>query len=94
MSKNEFVGYNQTYKTNKRIKVGIVGLGYADGIPRKLSNKGYVYFKNKFKIIGRISMDSLTRDISNSKHNLKVGTYVDIINKFYDIENFAKQCGT
>ena len=95
LSKNEFVGYNQTYKTNKRIKIGIVGLGYADGIPRKLSNKGYVYFKkNKFKIIGRISMDSLTIDISNSKHNLKVGTYVDIINKFYDIENFAKQCGT
>ena len=44
LSKNEFVGYNQTYKTNKRIKVGIVGIGYADGIPRKLSNK-YVYFK-------------------------------------------------
>ena len=92
---NEFVGYNQTFKTNRNIKVAIIGIGYADGIPRKLSNKKFVYYKeSKFKIIGRISMDSFTIDITNSKHNLKVGMYIEIINKKYDIEDFASKCET
>ncbi|MFL2520351.1 MAG: alanine racemase [Alphaproteobacteria bacterium] len=92
---NEFIGYNQTFKTNRKIKAAIIGVGYADGIPRKLSNKNYVYYKeNKFKIIGRISMDSFTIDITNSKHNLKVGMYIEIINKKYDIEDFANKCET
>ncbi len=93
--KNEFIGYNQTYKTKKKIKVAIIGTGYADGIPRNLSNKGRVYYKNeKYKIIGRVSMDSITINISNSRHNLKVGFYIDFINNKYDIENFAVQCNT
>ncbi len=93
--KNEYIGYNQTFKTKKNIKVAIIGIGYADGIPRKLSNNGQVYYKdNKFNIIGRISMDSFTIDITKSKHNLKVGMFIDLINDRYDVENLANQCGT
>ena len=95
INKGEYIGYNQTFKTTKKIKIAIIGMGYADGIPRKLSNKGVVYYKNnKFKIIGRISMDSFTIDISKSKHNLKVGNFIDLINFKYGIEIFAKQCNT
>ena len=95
INKNEFIGYNQTYKTNKKTKIAIIGVGYADGLTRMLSNKGEVYYKNnKFKIIGRISMDSFTIDISNSKHNLRVGLFIDLINNKYGIENFAKQYKT
>ena len=95
INKSEFVGYNQTYKTNKKIQIAIIGIGYADGIKRNLSNKGIVYYKkDKFRIIGRISMDSLTIDITNSQHNLKVGDYIDLINNRYGIEAFANQCNT
>ncbi len=95
INKNQYIGYNQTYKTNKKIKIAIIGAGYADGIPRILSNKGVVYYKkNKFKIIGRVSMDSFTIDISNSKNNLKIGSMIDIINHQYGIEDFAVQCKT
>ena len=95
INKGESIGYNQTYKTKHKIKVAIIGVGYEDGIPRKLSNKGYAYYKeNKFSIIGRISMDSFTINITNSKHNLKVGMYIEIINKKNDIEDFANKCGT
>ena len=95
IKKDEYVGYNQTYKAKKNIKVAIIGAGYADGIPRKLSNKGIVYYKkNKFNIIGRISMDSFSIDISKSKYNLKVGMYIDLINKQYGVEKFANQCDT
>ncbi len=95
IQKNQYVGYNRTYKTKTKIKVAIIGLGYEDGIPRSLSNNGYVYFKkNKFKIIGRISMDSFTVDISKSSHDLNIGMYLDIINDEHKIDKFAKLCKT
>ena len=95
IKKNQYVGYNRTFKTNTKIKVAIIGLGYADGIPRSLSNNGYVYFKeNKFKIIGRISMDTFTVDISKSCHDLNIGMYLDIINDEHKIDKFAKICKT
>ena len=95
IKKNEYIGYNQTYTTKKNIIVAIVGVGYADGIPRSLSNNGVMYYKKeKFNIIGRISMDSTTIDVTKCKVNLKAGMYIDIINYRYDIENFAKQCKT
>jgi len=93
--KNEFVGYNQTYKTNKKIRVAVLGIGYADGISRILSNKGHVYFKKKtFKIIGRVSMDSLTVDISKNSNSVKVGDYMEIINHLNGIDKISGQCNT
>ena len=93
--KNEFIGYNQTYKTKKKMWVAVIGIGYGDGIKRILSNKGCVYYKNnKFKIIGRISMDSITIDITRLKKIFKIGQYVEIINYSHGIDELAKQCGT
>ena len=95
LQKNQYIGYNRTFKTKTKTKVAIIGLGYEDGIPRLLSNKGFVYFKkDRFKIIGRISMDSFTIDISKCSHDLKVGMYVDIINDKHKVDEFAKKCKT
>jgi len=95
LQKNQYVGYNRTFKTKNKTKVALIGLGYEDGIPRSLSNKGFVYFKkDKFKIIGRISMDTFTIDISKCSHDLKVGMYVDIINEEQKVDKFAKKCKT
>ena len=92
---NEYIGYNQTYKTKKTIKTAILGIGYGDGIFRILSNKGKVYFKKKsFRIVGRISMDSMTINITNCKHKICVGEYMEIINDDNDIEKIAKEYST
>ena len=93
--KNQYVGYNQTFKTKNNICAAIIGIGYADGIPRNLSNKGYIFYKNfKFKIIGRVSMDTLTINITRKKHLFKICRYVEIINYSYGIDYFAKECHT
>ena len=93
--KNEYIGYNQTYKTKKSIWIAVIGIGYGDGISRMLSNKGFVYYKNhKFRILGRISMDSITIDISKSCKLFKIGQYVEIINYSHGIDELAKQCET
>ena len=95
INKGQYIGYNQTYKTKKKIRIAIIGIGYADGISRLLSNNGNLFFKeDNYKILGRISMDTITVDITNSRYNLKIGQYLEIINEKYTIEKMAKKCGT
>jgi len=95
LNKNECVGYNQTYKTHIKIKIAILGIGYGDGVSRILSNSGNVMYKKEtFKIIGRVSMDSTTIDITKGKNDMKIGQYCEIINKINDVEKVAKKCGT
>ena len=66
VEKDEFISYNQTYKTNRKSIIATVPVGYADGINMLLSNKGFVYINNKkCRIIGKICMDSLLVDVND-----------------------------
>ena len=95
VNKHETIGYNQTYTLKSDKKVATISAGYADGIPRILSNKSYVYFKKqKLKILGRISMDTFMVDINNIKKSIEIGDFVEIINNKMDIEKFAKIADT
>jgi len=95
INKNKYIGYNQTFKTKRKTTIAVIGIGYADGVSRLLSNNGSVYFKNEcFKIIGRVSMDSITIDITKSKNKIKIGNYMELINEKNNIEKLAKKCGT
>ncbi len=95
LKKNQFVGYNQTYKTKKDIWVAIIGIGYGDGLNRILSNNGVVFSKNKkYNIIGRVSMDSIIIEIKRDINKFKNENYVEIINENYGIDYMADNCGT
>ena len=60
-----------------------------------LSNRGFVYYKkHKFRILGRVSMDTTTIDITKLNNLLKVGQYVEIINYSHGIDELAKICET
>ena len=92
VNKGEFVGYGAKYKVKKKSVIATLGIGYADGLPRYF--KGNVYYKNyKFPIIGNISMDLCTIDITSYK-KLKVGCWVEIFGKSVSAERFADICGT
>lgn len=55
------IGYGCTYKLPRKMRVGTVAAGYADGLPLALSNRGYVLIQGQAcPIIGRISMDYTT----------------------------------
>ena len=65
----EGVGYNATYVCEKETKVGTVSIGYGDGYPRSARNGTPVLIKTSEKIfrtqiIGRVSMDMITVDLS------------------------------
>lgn len=52
------ISYGGTYVTPKKMKVATIPVGYGDGYPRGLSNKGYVLIRGrKVPILGRVCMD-------------------------------------
>ena len=70
------LGYGRTWCLNKPTKVATVSAGYADGLPLALTNRGFVFIGGKrCKIIGRISMDYTTVDVSEVR-NVKPGDEV------------------
>jgi len=65
---NYSIGYGLTYITKKATKIAVIPQGYADGLPRALSNNGEVLIRGKrAKILGRVAMNMLVVDISNIK---------------------------
>ena len=61
----ESIGYGLTFTADKKMRIAAVSIGYADGIPRSLSNKGYALANGKkAPIIGRVCMDQLLIDVS------------------------------
>ena len=68
---NREISYGGTFKTDRVTKVATVPVGYADGFPRCLSNKGKVIINGKYaKILGRVCMDQFMVDISDIECNI------------------------
>ena len=60
------ISYGGIYKTSGKTRVATVPVGYADGYPRSLSNKGYVLVRGKkARILGRGGMDQLMVDVTD-----------------------------
>ena len=59
------VSYGRTYVADKPVKVATVPVGYADGYPRSLSNKGEVLINGRrCRVIGRVCMDQMMVDVT------------------------------
>ncbi|MBK8946774.1 MAG: alanine racemase [Ignavibacteriae bacterium] len=74
IQKGETVGYGRLFKANKKMLIGTLPIGYADGLFRALSNKIKVICNNKFATqLGRISMDRISINLNkNNKLNDEV----------------------
>ena len=73
------ISYGGTYVTTKHTKVATIPVGYGDGYPRTLSNKGYVLIHGKkAPILGRVCMDQLMVDVSEIE-DVKMGDEVVLI---------------
>ena len=74
------ISYGGTYKTNETRRIATIPVGYADGYPRCLSNRGKVLINGKFApITGRVCMDQFMADITGI--NAKIGDTVVLIGK-------------
>jgi alanine racemase len=63
------VGYSRTFVADRPMRVGLVPAGYADGVPRTHSNRGFaVVCGQRVPLIGRVSMDQCVVDLSEAPH--------------------------
>lgn len=59
------ISYGATYQTKRKQRIATIPVGYGDGYPRSLSNKGYVLIHGKkAEICGRICMDQFMVDVT------------------------------
>ena len=66
LKKGREISYGGTFTTKKDAVIATIPCGYADGIPRGLSNKGYVLIHGKIApIVGRVCMDQFMVDVTD-----------------------------
>ena len=70
------VGYGGSFRAERPMRVALVTLGYADGLPRCLSNHGELLVRGRrVRLVGRVSMDQCVVDVT-SLPNVEVGDEV------------------
>jgi alanine racemase len=86
------VSYGHTYTTKRHSDIATVSIGYGDGYPRLLSNKGEVLVHSKrAPIVGTVCMDLIMVDVTDVP-GVKVGDTVTLFGKDGDAEISAEEC--
>lgn len=90
------VGYGMTFHTARTTRIAAIPVGYADGWPRALSNRGAAWIAgHRAPIIGRVSMDSITIDVTDvPDEHLYPGAPVELLGPHQTIDDVAADAGT
>ncbi len=81
VEKGNFIGYGSSFLANKKMKVAIVPVGYANGFSRALSNTGRVLIRGRrVPVIGTVTMNTMTVNVTDIP-NVERGDEVVIIGK-------------
>ncbi|MCU0515292.1 MAG: alanine racemase [Oscillatoria sp. Prado101] len=92
------VSYGHQFVADKEMRLAVVGIGYADGVPRNLSNKMNVLVRGQMvPQVGAITMDQMMLDVS-SIPDLQVGEVVTLLGcdgaGLISAEDWAAKLGT
>lgn len=80
------VSYGHKFISEEELRIGVIAIGYADGVPRNLSNHLQVLIHGqRVPQIGAITMDQIMVDVSKIK-NLQVGEVVTLLGRDGDEE--------
>jgi len=90
------VGYGLSFNASRPSRIATIGVGYADGLPRALGNRGAAWFDGqRLPIAGRVSMDSMTLDVTDlPEGKLRAGDWVELIGPHQSIDDLARDAGT
>ena len=90
----EKIGYSCTFTAPHNMKIGIVGMGYGDSYPRQAKNGTPVLIRGeRCPIVGRVSMDMITVDISHLK-NVAVDDIVTLWGEYLSVAEIAQCANT
>jgi alanine racemase len=89
------VGYGATHVADGPGLIATLGIGYADGLPRSVSNRGEVLVgQQRARIVGQVSMDLTTVDVSDITPAPKVGDWVEVLGKGIGVDELAAWANT
>ncbi len=90
------IGYDATFVASRASRIATLGVGYADGYLRCLGNRGEVCFEgHKLPVVGRVSMDLLTVDITQVPSNkIQPGDWVELFGDNLLIDHLAERAET
>jgi alanine racemase len=90
------VGYGAAAPAREGAKLATVSMGYADGYLRSLGSSGYGLLDGqKVSVLGRVSMDLTTFDVSNvAESAAQPGGFIDLISHAVTVDDVARQAGT
>lgn len=87
---NEPIGYGNTFVASREMRVGVVPLGYADGVPRALSSRGaFAVDGVRCPIVGRVAMNLTMIDVTETR--AEPGARVTLIGRDDDVEVSADE---
>ncbi len=92
------IGYGGIHRAARPMRIAVLAAGYADGIPHRLGNRGYVIVKGKLApVVGAVSMDLSTIDVTGCP-DLKAGEAVTLLGSeggaSINAQQMAKWAGT
>jgi len=90
------IGYGHSAISTGPMRLATLGVGYADGWPRSLSNTGAAFWgATRLPIVGRVSMDSVMVDISGlDVTDLVEGDFVALFGPGQSVDGVARAAGT
>lgn len=90
------VGYGLSHRCIRTTMIATIPMGYADGWPRTLGNRGSAFIGGiRVPIAGRVSMDSITLDVTEvPAHLLHPGAPVELIGPHQSVDDVATDAGT
>lgn len=89
------IGYGGTWQTDKPSIIGVVAVGYGDGYPRHIAaNTPVAIHGERIPIIGRVSMDMITINLTDYQKKISIGDEVELWGESIPIELIATSAGT
>ncbi len=92
---NESIGYNRSGKAHQKMRIGTIGIGYADGLLRAAGNGNYSVMirGQKAPIVGNVCMDMCMIDLSDLPE-VELGEEVILFGTAMPVQELAKSLGT
>lgn len=88
------VSYNATWIAKRNSVIAVLPIGYADGYPRSLSNKGHVFIRGKLvPLVGMVCMDYLMIDVTDVM-GVELGDDVELWGRQVSLDELAEKANT
>ena len=95
ISAGESVGYTANWTAQRNSIIATVAVGYGDGYPRHAPSGTPVLIDGvRCPLVGRVSMDMITVDITDLNTDIKIGTDVTLWGPALSVTEVAMHCGT